>query len=101
LGSLADGFIALPGGMGTFEETLEVLTWSQLGIHRKPVGLLNVEGYYDALLGMIAHAVEEGFVPREYRALSFAADTPGGLLDALEAWRAPRLPGRWLDLTQA
>jgi hypothetical protein len=101
MASLADGFIAMPGGMGTFEETLEVLTWSQLGIHRKPVGLLNVEGYYDGLLAMIAHAVDEGFIPREYRVLSLSAATPSGLLDAMEAWQPPELRGRWLNLEQA
>src|SRR3989442_1498805 len=60
MNSLADGFIALPGGLGTFEEALEVLTWSQLGIHAKPVGVLNVEGYYDGLLRWLSHAVGQG-----------------------------------------
>src|SRR5438876_5130711 len=59
---LSDGFVALPGGLGTLEETLEVLTWTQLGIHRKPVGVLNVEGYWDGLERMLAPAVREGFV---------------------------------------
>ena len=101
MASLADGFVAMPGGLGTFEETLEILTWSQLGIHRKPIGLLNVEGYYDGLLGMIAHALDEGFVPREYHALSVSADTPAHLLDLMEAWRPPDSPGRWLTISQA
>jgi uncharacterized protein (TIGR00730 family) len=100
MASLADGFVAMPGGLGTFEETLEILTWSQLGIHRKPIGLLNVEGYYDGLLTMIAHALDEGFVPREYQALSVAADTAPRLLDAMEAWRPPDFPGRWLSISQ-
>lgn len=100
MASLADGFVAMPGGMGTFEETLEVLTWAQLGIHRKPIGLLNVEGYYDGLLGMIAHAVEERFILPEYRLLSVAAETPARLLDAMQAWQPPPAPGRWLNLTQ-
>lgn len=100
MASLADGFVAMPGGLGTFEETLEILTWSQLGIHRKPIGLLNVEGFYDGLLGMIAHALAEGFVPREYRALSVSADTPARLLDSMEAWRPPDFPGRWLTISQ-
>jgi uncharacterized protein (TIGR00730 family) len=101
MASLADGFVAMPGGLGTFEETLEVLTWSQLGIHRKPIGLLNVDGYYDGLLSMISHAIGEGFVPREYGALSVSASTPVGLLDLLEAWRPPDFPGRWLNISQA
>jgi uncharacterized protein (TIGR00730 family) len=101
MASLADGFVAMPGGLGTFEETLEVLTWSQLGIHRKPIGVLNVDGYYDGLLGMIAHGMDEGFIPREYRELSMSASTPAALLDAMEAWRPPAFPGRWLNLTQS
>jgi uncharacterized protein (TIGR00730 family) len=101
MASLADGFVAMPGGLGTFEETLEILTWSQLGIHRKPIGLLNVEGFYDGLLGMIAHALGEGFVPSEYHALSVSADTPARLLDLMEAWRPPDFPGRWLTISQA
>ena len=101
MASLADGFVAMPGGLGTFEETLEILTWSQLGIHRKPIGLLNVDGYYDGLLGMIAHGLAEGFVPRECQALFVAAATPAGLLDAMDSWRPPDYPGRWLNLAQA
>jgi uncharacterized protein (TIGR00730 family) len=101
MASLADGFVAMPGGLGTFEETLEILTWSQLGIHRKPIGLLNVDGYYDGLLAMIAHAIAEGFVPAEYRALSVTASTPAALLDLMESWRPPDFPGRWLNLSQA
>jgi uncharacterized protein (TIGR00730 family) len=100
MASLADGFVAMPGGLGTFEETLEILTWSQLGIHRKPIGLLNVDGFYDGLLGMIAHALDEGFVPLEYRTLSVSADTPARLLDLMAAWRPPSFPGRWLNISQ-
>ena len=101
MASLADGFVAMPGGLGTFEETLEILTWSQLGIHRKPIGLLNVARYYDGLLEMSAHALDEGFVPHEYHALSVSADTPARLLDLMEAWRPPESPGRWLTISQA
>jgi uncharacterized protein (TIGR00730 family) len=100
MASLADGFIAMPGGLGTFEETLEILTWSQLGIHRKPIGLLNVEGYYDGLLSMIAHALDEGFVPREYRALSVSTESAARLLDLMDAWTPPDFPGRWLSISQ-
>ena len=100
MASLADGFVAMPGGLGTFEETLEILTWSQLGIHRKPIGLLNVEGYYDGLLAMLAHAITEGFVPDEHRTLSISASTPARLLDLMESWRPPDFPGRWLNLAQ-
>jgi hypothetical protein len=100
MASLVDGFVALPGGLGTLEETLEILTWSQLGIHRKPVGLLNVEDYYDGLLGMLAHAVKEEFIRREYLDLFVSAETPTRLIDAMEAWQPPPLPRAWLDLTQ-
>lgn len=100
MASLADGFVAMPGGLGTFEETLEILTWSQLGIHRKPIGLLNVDGYYDGLLGLIAHGLDQGFVPHACRSLFVSAATPAGLLDAMEAWRPPDYPGRWLSIAQ-
>lgn len=100
MASLVDGFVALPGGLGTFEETLEMLTWSQLGIHRKPIGLLNVEGYYDSLLAMIAHGVKETFIRREYLTLFVAAETPARLLEDIQAWRPPPLPGAWLTPTQ-
>ena len=100
MASLVDGFVALPGGFGTFEETLEVLTWSQLGIHRKPIGLLNVDGYYDGLRRFIAHAVAEGFVRKEYAGLLIFADVPGALLEAVMAWRPPDIGRVWLDVTQ-
>ena len=101
MASLVEGFIALPGGLGTLEEALEILTWSQLGIHRKPVGLLNVAGYYDGLLGFLAHAVKEGFVRPEYAALLLAADTAAELLDRFAAWHPPAALARvWLGPAQ-
>jgi uncharacterized protein (TIGR00730 family) len=100
MAELSDGFIALPGGLGTFEETLEILTWSQLGIHRKPVGVLNVGGYYDGLLKLLASAVREGFVKREYVGLLLFADTPADLLDLFSRWTPPTIPVAWLDPTQ-
>lgn len=100
MAALADGFVALPGGLGTFEETLEILTWAQLGIHRKPVGVLNVEGYWDGLLRMLSHAVREGFVRREYLALLLFADGPADLLDRIETWQPPTFPRAWLDPSQ-
>ena len=100
MASLVDGFIALPGGLGTFEETLEILTWAQLGIHEKPVGVLNVEDYWDGLLRMLSHAVREGFVKREYLALLLFADTPAELLDRFERWRPPTVPRGWLVPSQ-
>jgi len=101
MASLADGFVALPGGLGTLEETLEILTWAQLGIQRKPVGLLNVRGYWDPLLELLAHAAGEGFVRREHLALLLTASAPRELLDRFTAWTAPPLPRPWLDPSQA
>ncbi len=85
----SDAFIALPGGIGTFEELFEVWTWRQLGYHDKPIGLLNVEGYYDALLGFLGQTVTNGFVSEPQRTLLDVATEPASLLDAM-AWRAPR-----------
>ena len=79
----ADGFIAMPGGMGTLEELFEMLTWSQLGIHCKPVGVLNVAGFYDALVGFIGHARGEGFIKQEHACLMMVEATPDALLDRL------------------
>ncbi|CAG9465031.1 unnamed protein product [Pedinophyceae sp. YPF-701] len=85
----SDGFIALPGGFGTMEELLEVLTWQQLGYHAKPVGLLNVEGYYDPLLTFLDNAVELGFLSKQSRASLLVSTDPADLIDQLEAYRAP------------
>lgn len=90
MASLADGFIALPGGLGTLEETFEILTWAQLGIHAKPIGVLNVEGYWDGLRQLLTQAVAEGFVRPEYAELLMFADAPAGLLDRFAAWRPSR-----------
>ena len=98
MAALVDGFIALPGGLGTFEETLEILTWSQLGIHRKPVGVLNVAGYFEGLRRMLAHAVAEGFLRREYLELLLFDDQPPSLLDALSAWQPPPITRAWVEV---
>ena len=89
MADLCDGFIAMPGGYGTFEEFCEVLTWSQLGIHPKPCGLLNVAGYYGPLLTMFDHAVVEGFVRPQHRGLVIEAEDPGALLDRMAAFTPP------------
>jgi len=85
----ADAFIAMPGGVGTFEELFETFTWLQLGYHDKPVGLLNVGGFYDGMLGFLGHAVQEGFLKQVHADLLHVADLPGTLLDQLAA--APRV----------
>ena len=85
MASLSDGFIAMPGGMGTLEELFEMLTWSQLGIHAKPIGLLNVDGFYDRLIDFIAHAREQGFIRPQHAALMMSASDPQALLTLLKA----------------
>jgi hypothetical protein len=89
MAELADGFVALPGGIGTFEELLEIATWGQLGIHRKPIGILNVAGYYDPLVALLDHAVAEGFVSAANRGLLSVDDDPLRLLDRLAAHEPP------------
>jgi uncharacterized protein (TIGR00730 family) len=101
MASLADGFIALPGGLGTLEETLEIVTWAQLGIHRKPIGLVNVDGYYDGLLRFLTHAVREGFVRPEYVGLLLFGDTPAELLDRFATWQPPAVARAWLAPSQS
>jgi uncharacterized protein (TIGR00730 family) len=96
MADLSNAFVALPGGFGTLEEFCEVLTWSQLGLHAKPCGILNVLGYYSPLLAMFDHAVEERFLKPENRAFVLARESPADLLQALEEWR-PALVEKWLD----
>ena len=85
MASLSDAFVSLPGGIGTFEETLEMMTWAQLGIHNQPCGLINVSGFYDGLLNFLDHSVKEGFMDPENRELLMVAPEAGDLLDLLEA----------------
>lgn len=99
MADLADGFIALPGGCGTFEEFFEIVTWAQIGIHSKPSALLNVAGYYDPLLSLFEHAVAERFVRPEHRHLILTDTDPARLLDAMERYRAPVLE-KWMDRNQ-
>lgn len=96
MAELGDGFVALPGGLGTLDESFEILTWAQLGLHAKPVGLLNVEAYFDSLLVFLDHAVDERFLRPEHRALLQVHDRPAALLDQMERWVAPVLE-KWID----
>jgi len=91
MAELSDGFVALPGGMGTLEELSEVLTWAQLGLHARPCGLLDVAGYYDPLVAFFDRAVEAGFLRREHRRLLLTAATPAALLDLFRAFIPPRV----------
>ncbi|HEX5324900.1 MAG TPA: TIGR00730 family Rossman fold protein [Capsulimonadaceae bacterium] len=97
MAELSDGFIAMPGGFGTFEEFCEILTWAQLGMHQKPSGLLNVAGYYDPLLALFDRAVSEGFVRNEHRAMVLTAERPEALLQMMRDYRPPAVD-KWIDL---
>ena len=100
MATLADGFIALPGGLGTFEELFEVLTWAQLGLHAKPIGLFDAAGYFAPLAGLISHAVAAGFVRSEHAALLCREATADALLDAMAAYRPAPPREKWIDLDE-
>ena len=90
----ADGFVALPGGFGTLDELFEIVTWAQLHIHSKPVGLLNINGFFDPLLAMVRHMSAEGFVKPDHVELLHVAEAPAQLLQSMRAYSAPQ--GDWL-----
>jgi uncharacterized protein (TIGR00730 family) len=96
MAALAEGFIALPGGMGTLEELAEILTWAQLGLHARPVGLLDVDGYYAPLIQFFDRSVAEGFLRPEHRRLLLVGSDPATLLDRFAAWSPPKVE-RWID----
>lgn len=96
MAELSDGFIALPGGMGTLEELAEIMTWAQLGLHRKPCGVLNVAGYYDGLTRFLDHAVAERFVAQAHRDMLLVAVTPGELIARFRDYSAPVVQ-KWID----
>ena len=94
---LADGYVALPGGFGTFDELFETVTWAQTGAHEKPVGLLNVRDYYAPLMAAIDHAVQEGFIFHEHRDVLFLEEDPNQLIDKMEHYEHPReAVKRWM-----
>jgi len=95
MADLSDAFITLPGGMGTLEEVCEILSWAQLGLYRKPCGVVNVDGFYDPLIAMFDHAVGEGFLAPQSRALVLEEQDPIRLLDRMQIHRVP-LVDRWL-----
>ena len=96
MAALADGFIALPGGIGTLEEFFETWTWAQLGMHAKPCGLLNVEGYYDGMLQFLDHAVAERFVRDVHRAMVIVESDPEKLLSRFMSYEPPRVV-KWIN----
>ena len=95
MAELADAFIAMPGGYGTFDELCEILTWAQLGIHSKPVGLLNILGYWDPFLGFLDHAVEAGFLKPAHRQLLESGETGPELLEVLRRAKPLKLESKW------
>jgi uncharacterized protein (TIGR00730 family) len=100
MAELADAFIALPGGLGTFDELFEALTWAQLGIHQKPIGILNIEGYFDPLLSMIDRAIEEGFVLPRYRRLIVESDEIEDLISRFFNYRPLESIVKWVDMSE-
>lgn len=98
MSELADGFIAMPGGFGTFEELFEVLCWAQIGIHQKPIGLYNVNGYFDPLLKMLEYSVQEGFSNESHLQLIHASASPAELIGNMNDYRYPVLEKKWKDL---
>lgn len=99
MAELSDGFIALPGGLGTLEEILEIWTWAQLSLHEKPCGLLNTAGYYDRLGEFLDHARDEGFVRSQHRSMMMVDDDAKRLLQRFDSYVAPP-PTRWVERSQ-
>ncbi|MFN8532497.1 MAG: TIGR00730 family Rossman fold protein [Dehalococcoidia bacterium] len=99
MGELSDGFVTLPGGFGTLEEFFEVLTWGQLGIHRKPCGLLNVDRYFDPLVAFFDRALNDGFITAEHRRLVLQAATPSALLGLMDRY-VPPAGANWVTVEE-
>ena len=98
---LADAFVTLPGGFGTLEELFETISWIQLGIHNKPMGLLNVNGFFDPLRQMLNHQIDQGFIPARYRELLVVAEEPAELIDGLLRHETPASSVQWITADQA
>ena len=100
MADLSDAFVAMPGGVGTFEELFEVYTWAQLGYHRKPVALLDIDGYYDPLLAMLRHTVEEGFMREAYLDMLQVAGDPAAMIALLQRF-VPTVRDKWTEKRNA
>jgi uncharacterized protein (TIGR00730 family) len=100
MAELADGFVALPGGLGTVEELFEVYTWAQLGLHRKPCALLDVEGYYEGIASFLAHAVRERFLREDHRAMLIVEREPRRLLERLRRFEPATVTPKWIDRSE-
>ena len=96
MAALADGFIAMPGGFGTFEEFCEIVTWAQLGIHEKPCALLNVDGFYDHLIALFDHSMRSGFIRPDHRNLVLVGTSIAELFDLMKSYQPPAIP-KWMD----
>ncbi|HVU70934.1 MAG TPA: TIGR00730 family Rossman fold protein [Ktedonobacteraceae bacterium] len=100
MADLSDGFIALPGGYGTYDELFEIMTWAQLGLHAKPVGLLNVANFFDPLLALIAHSATEGFISSRHSAFVLQQTTPAALLDSFAVYQPVASGSKWSELPE-
>ncbi|NFL57211.1 TIGR00730 family Rossman fold protein [Clostridium botulinum] len=98
MAELSDGFIALPGGLGTFEELFEILSWAQLGIHKKPIGILNISNFFDPLLHMIKNTCTEGFMNESNIKLISVSDTPSELIKQMKNYVPPLMENKWREL---
>ncbi|OPA76866.1 Rossman fold protein, TIGR00730 family [Paenibacillus selenitireducens] len=98
MGELADGFIAMPGGFGTYEELFEVLCWSQIGIHQKPIGIFNINGFFQPFIQMIEHSVKEGFSNETHLKLLTAASEAEPLLEQMKQFTRPVLANKWKEI---
>ncbi|SFJ14339.1 LOG family protein [Thermoflavimicrobium dichotomicum] len=97
MNELSDGFIALPGGYGTFEEIFEVVSWGHLGIHKKPIGLMNIDGFYEPLMTMVRNAAEEGFIPKTHAELFICESDPVQLLNRFREYEHPKDANKWRE----
>ena len=100
MAELSDAFVVLPGGIGTLEEVVEMLSWSQLGLHRKPIGLLDTDGFWAPLVDLLDHMTTEQFVGVDHRRLLVSDPDPEALLDAMHAWEAPAVGRQWLHRSE-
>jgi uncharacterized protein (TIGR00730 family) len=98
MADISDGFIALPGGFGTFDELFEIITWAQLGLHNKPIGLLNVTDYFAPLLALIVHASTEGFIPASHKSILMHEENPIHLLDRFATYTPQVTTSKWTEL---
>ncbi len=95
MSELSDGFIALPGGYGTFEEIFEVVSWGSIGIHQKPVGLFNIDGYYQPLIELVQHAKREGYISESHAGLLILEEDPFRLIERMKQYKPPSVPFKW------